>query len=673
MSNNKFLSDEEINQFLDDLDSNSNGYIEYDEVEHKLDEVHRELAPEPEPHNLHHADRQDDERHLFLRSVIGSDKDQIPREEFANTVRGWEVPSLKPSQKAGENHDEYMRSMSWGRKFRAVWSVRGPDIIFLLIVITLQAGFGVWQLTKYLGKTEYRHAFGWGMVMAKTCAGVLYPTLFFQIISMSRWISTLARKSYRISRFINWDLSQSFHIMISIVALFFSTVHSIGHLTGTFLYGSRPSQQEYVEEVLGKEMSYRDYIATLPGWTGLTALGLFWTLAALSMPVVRKRSYEIFQLGHLLMYPIVALLLVHGTAALLQEPMLGYWLIGPITLVFVERTSRILIAFWRFPARLQVLDASTVNISVTVPQQRHWSYKAGQYIFLCVPEISFFQWHPFTISTCVGNEMQLHIKTDGNWTTQLRKLVTDGEYENISICIDGPYGAPAQRFYDFDHSLIIGSGIGVTPFSGILADLKAREESCPVPPTSSYTENSVMYSEKTVRERRQPYRVDFHWIVADKNYLLWFSNLLNSISSSLSSHEEGKNPGTDIHIITHVTQKKKSISTHVFRYLLEIHRTDAHPESPLTGLINPTRFGRPDLAAIMDGHYEEMLRFYGTAERGRSRDGGKSKDAKRRVGVFFCGAPVIGYELADRCQLLTLRGREDRSLIEYHFMMEVFG
>lgn len=173
MSNNKFLSDEEINQFLDDLDSNSNGYIEYDEVEHKLDEVHRELAPEPEPHNLHHADRQDDERHLFLRSVIGSDKDQIPREEFANTVRGWEVPSLKPSQKAGENHDEYMRSMSWGRKFRAVWSVRGPDIIFLLIVITLQAGFGVWQLTKYLGKTEYRHAFGWGMVMAKTCAGVL--------------------------------------------------------------------------------------------------------------------------------------------------------------------------------------------------------------------------------------------------------------------------------------------------------------------------------------------------------------------------------------------------------------------------------------------------------------------------------------------------------------------
>ncbi|KAB8300093.1 hypothetical protein EYC80_000325 [Monilinia laxa] len=631
MSNNNFLSDEEINEFLDDLDSNSNGYIEYDEVEHKLDEVHRELAPEPEPHNLHHRDRQEDERHSFLRSVIGSDKDKIPRDEFANTVRGWEVPSLKPSQKAGESHDEYMKSMSWGRKFRAVWSVRGPDIIFLIIVVTLQAGFGVWQMTKYLGKMEYRHAFGWGMVMAKTCAGVLYPTLFFQIISMSRWISTLARKSYRISRFINWDLSQSFHIMISIVALFFSTVHSIGHLTGTFLYGSKPSQQEYVEEVLGKEMSYGDYLATLPGWTGLTALGLFWTLAALSMPAVRKRSYEIFQLGHLLMYPIVALLLAHGTSALLQAPMLGYWLIGPITLVLFERTSRIFVALWRFPARLQILDAATINISVTVPQQRHWSYKAGQ------------------------------------------KLVTDGEYENISICLDGPYGAPAQRFYDFDHSLIIGSGIGVTPFSGILADLKAREESCSVPLTSSYTESSAMYSEKVVREKRQPYRVDFHWIVADKNYLLWFSNLLNSISSSLSSYQEGQNPGTDIHIITHVTQKKKSISTHVFRYLLEIHRTDAHPESPLTGLINPTRFGRPDLAAIMDGHYEEMLRFYGTDERGRSRDGAKPKDAKRRVGVFFCGAPVIGYELADRCQLLTLRGREDRSLIEYHFVMEVFG
>ena len=48
-------------------------------------------------------------------------------------------------------------------------------------------------------------------------------------------------------------------------------------------------------------------------------------------------------------------------------------------------------------------------------------------------------------------------------------------------------------------------------------------------------------------------------------------------------------------------------------------------------------------------------------------------EKKRRVGVFFCGPPVIGEELAARCEELTLRGRADGSGLEYRFMIEVFG
>jgi dual oxidase len=54
-------------------------------------------------------------------------------------------------------------------------------------------------------------------------------------------------------------------------------------------------------------------------------------------------------------------------------------------------------------------------------------------------------------------------------------MAKDGVPQEIKVGIDGPFGAPAQRFYDFDQSIILGSGIGVTPFSGILADLQARE------------------------------------------------------------------------------------------------------------------------------------------------------------------------------------------------------
>ena len=58
---------------------NNNGHIEYNEVEHKLDEVHKGIAPDPKPHHLHHEDREH-QRHFFLRSVIGTDKNRIPRE-----------------------------------------------------------------------------------------------------------------------------------------------------------------------------------------------------------------------------------------------------------------------------------------------------------------------------------------------------------------------------------------------------------------------------------------------------------------------------------------------------------------------------------------------------------------------------------------------------------------
>jgi dual oxidase len=56
MAQDQYLSEKEIDEFLDDLDKNNNGCIEYNEVEHKLDEVHKEITPHPKPHQLHRED-----------------------------------------------------------------------------------------------------------------------------------------------------------------------------------------------------------------------------------------------------------------------------------------------------------------------------------------------------------------------------------------------------------------------------------------------------------------------------------------------------------------------------------------------------------------------------------------------------------------------------------------
>ncbi|KAF2218743.1 NADPH oxidase 4 [Elsinoe ampelina] len=669
------LNDKEIDDFVKALDKDQDGCISYAELEHKLDVVYKELLPNPEEFSFNHPSRKDEQRHEFLRGMMGSEKDKILVNDFKQIVKSWNLPSLQQEKKNEDDNDHYLDNVGWGRRIRAAWEVQGPEYIFLITVVGLQLGLGIWQCLKYALNPDIQAAFGWGVALAKFCAGALYPTLFFLLLSMSRWYSTFMRRFYYISRFINWDRSQSFHIKISMAALSLATLHAIGHLSGTFVFGSRPRRQDAVGALLGPDAVPRPYVAyirSLPGWSGLTALGILWTISLLSMPYVRKWSYEIFQIGHLLMFPFIGLLMAHGGLALLQYPVLGFVLAFPTVLIIIERTTRIVSGFWRVPARLEVLDDETVQITCTIPKRKIWNYEAGQYIFLQVPQLSFFQWHPFTISTCVGREMQLHIKTDGNWTGKLRDL-----QDLRFVGIDGPYGAPAQRFYDFDQTIIVGAGIGVTPFSGILNDLQhhpdrqpSKVADSPSPDTEKPNNLSVPQTDhhpSLVREvshlpnnrhidLAMYRRVDFHWIVRDKNYLSWFSDLLNHISSG--SHS----PNLDVRIHNHLTKKRTDISQHVFRWLLEQHRTESQPMSPLTGLIAPTHFGRPDFPRIFDEHYKEMSDLF-------SRD----KKRRRRVGVFFCGAPVIGAQLADLCHEMTLRGREDGSEVEYFFQLEVFG
>ena len=47
-------------------------------------------------------------------------------------------------------------------------------------------------------------------------------------------------------------------------------------------------------------------------------------------------------------------------------------------------------------------------------------------------------------------------------------------YAHVSLprlSIDGPYGAPAQDYHKYDVLLLVGLGIGATPFISILKDL----------------------------------------------------------------------------------------------------------------------------------------------------------------------------------------------------------
>ena len=44
----------------------------------------------------------------------------------------------------------------------------------------------------------------------------------------------------------------------------------------------------------------------------------------------------------------------------------------------------------------------------------------------------------------------------------------------MQVFIDGPYGTPSTHIFQAEHAVLIGAGIGVTPFASILQSIMMR-------------------------------------------------------------------------------------------------------------------------------------------------------------------------------------------------------
>ena len=280
------LNETEIEELYNDFDHDKDGKVSFKELEDTLKGVLEFLVPNPKRHQLNHPERTrgatkqglennekveqttgDIEKHLpsdlhdFLARLMPGCGEAISKEDFFHQVRSWNVPSHDQTSSDSEVNDakEYQGRLPLQRRLSAWAAVKGLEVAFLSFVTALILGFGLWQGLKYATNARARSAFGAGLIVAKFSAGALYPTFFFLILSMSRWFATFCRKSYLASQVINWDLSQSFHIKMSSVALVLCLIHAIGHITGTFVYGSSPNRQSHLQTYLGSKYIRRSY------------------------------------------------------------------------------------------------------------------------------------------------------------------------------------------------------------------------------------------------------------------------------------------------------------------------------------------------------------------------------------------------------------------------------
>lgn len=221
-----------------------------------------------------------------------------------------------------------------------------------------------------------------------------------------------------------------------------------------------------------------------PGFTGFTSLfitgflllGAIFTIRLVARPTVLHASYELFYYTHvggsIVLY---GLLTAHG----LHRGELNTWkyVIGPILIYACDVAFRSLREKKSHLLLLKHSAACQGPTIVKIRLPRVFHYQAGQYAEIKIPVLSKYQWHPFTIASA-PHEMEIvfYIKAVGDWTKSLyelfenRTILNDEDGDDIEIFIRGPYGAPAQHVGQFDRVILIGGGVGATPFCSVVKD-----------------------------------------------------------------------------------------------------------------------------------------------------------------------------------------------------------
>lgn len=204
----------------------------------------------------------------------------------------------------------------------------------------------------------------------------------------------------------------------------------------------------------------------------------------------------------------------------------------------------------------------------------------------------------------------------------------------LRILIDGPYGAPSSSIFDSQHALLVGAGIGITPFASILQSLMSRYKKTKVKcPNCKSNLNVSPCFEHDMMELR---KVDFIWVTREQRSLEWFISILSKIEidqrkNNAKKEEEGSQCEQNMFMESHlyVTSAKrqsdlKSISLHLTLDAL-YSKEDSHL---IDGLKKRTHYGRPNWDMIM----QNLIR----------QQNGK-------IDVFYCGPTALANVLSKKC------------------------
>ncbi len=206
-----------------------------------------------------------------------------------------------------------------------------------------------------------------------------------------------------------------------------------------------------------------------------------------------------------------------------------------------------------------------------------------------------------------------------------------------ALRVDGPYGAPAEDVFDNEIAVLIGTGIGVTPWASVLKHIY-NIRAGPNPP-------------------KRLKRVEFIWVTRSIESFEWFQTLLSSLEAQSARAAETHGGPEFLRIHTYLTQKvDKDTAANIYL------NTVGNNLDPLTELRTKTQYGRPDFkrlfGAMRDGLMDQSYLDVGEEK--------LSAQMRATVGVYFCGPSAAAREIKAACK------GADNQLVRFRFWKEHF-
>ncbi|UZP68884.1 FAD/NAD-binding family oxidoreductase [Desulfovibrio mangrovi] len=114
-------------------------------------------------------------------------------------------------------------------------------------------------------------------------------------------------------------------------------------------------------------------------------------------------------------------------------------------------------------------NETTTTVIMDVEDERFSSFRPGQFATIRIMENG--EWskpHPFTISGAPGDKLQMTIKRNGHFTSELIPALNDAS----QIQCAGPYGIFCKDIALKEEIVMVAGGVGITPFLSVLRHFK---------------------------------------------------------------------------------------------------------------------------------------------------------------------------------------------------------